>query len=643
MATEAGRVFFTIGADSSEADKKVGKSFAEMAKSAVKLGAAIFVAKKAFDVITTTFRESIDAASLADSTTLNMAASFARAGEDVRQATDDFLEFADTMQSITGISDEVFQDVGVLGASFGLVGEDLKRATIAATDLAKVMGTDVKSAMTRLVASVERGVSGFARYGITMTKTADKGERLDSLLGSINAKFGGAALAAAQSYGTRIKVLGQVQGDLSEELGRAITQSKTWNAWLVVSADNTRDLQAALKDNKGWLEKWVSGGVNVAATGLVLLVDGAGLVAKAFQGIKIVANVAIAAVIGQFDKLLGMVEATIGGFSSLLKWGRGIGLKIAPGIDKAVASIAGFREEVRGVGGVFQSSAKDGIEAIAKIDKAADGMKQRIIDTTNKIHELARTIEVDPVNAAANMKTGIAAELEVTKTLFQQLSDELKENGPGNVLAKQMLVAKIAGEEEAAAFKAAQDEKIASVIRLSETISSSLGRSLELWVDDVLDADQAWDKFRTSAISAIRDMAVKAINAYAATSAAAAFSSQAWVPGVGILLGAAAATAAFAAVTGYLTRFHEGGIVGGRGREQIIVAEKNELILPVDVTRELLGGRAMLSAAGAGGGGDTFNVSFPSVFPQNRAETQRSVRELTRVQNQVKRRGFGNG
>ena len=82
----------------------------------------------------------------------------------------------------------------------------------------------------------------------------------------------------------------------------------------------------------------------------------------------------------------------------------------------------------------------------------------------------------------------------------------------------------------------------------------------------------------------------KIIQGYAYQAAAAAFAGNAGAPGIGIALGAAAGAAALGMVEGYLTQFHDGGIVGRlNGRDNVpIMAQEGEMVLSRDLTKRLL-------------------------------------------------------
>lgn len=81
----------------------------------------------------------------------------------------------------------------------------------------------------------------------------------------------------------------------------------------------------------------------------------------------------------------------------------------------------------------------------------------------------------------------------------------------------------------------------------------------------------------------------------AGVAAAGAYASQAWIPLVGPELGAAAASAAFAQVMGYMA-FEQGGIVPGRsGMAVPAIVHGGEMVLPTSLSRKM-----QESAGGAG-------------------------------------------
>lgn len=138
-------------------------------------------------------------------------------------------------------------------------------------------------------------------------------------------------------------------------------------------------------------------------------------------------------------------------------------------------------------------------------------------------------------------------------------------------------------------------------------------------------------------IGAVRESAMKAIEAHAATSAAAAYESQAGIPIIGPFLGVAAAAAAFSFVEAYLSKFEKGGFVGGFGNRdsQMILAQPGEYIMS----------RPEVAAGGpkwaqGGGGNVSVALTIESLTPDSDAAFIRKAgRHIEKVVTEAIRAG----
>jgi len=144
--------------------------------------------------------------------------------------------------------------------------------------------------------------------------------------------------------------------------------------------------------------------------------------------------------------------------------------------------------------------------------------------------------------------------------------------------------------------------------------------------------------------------------AYAAQAAAAAFASQAGIPIIGPILGAAALSAAFGLVRGLLATFNTGGIVpgdaNGPNRDSVLsLLTPGEIVLPRNLSRMLLdvAGRPAPAAAntggvvqaGAGVGGITVNMTENVLAPRTPGQLDKFVADqLVPALARLRRRGF---
>lgn len=122
----------------------------------------------------------------------------------------------------------------------------------------------------------------------------------------------------------------------------------------------------------------------------------------------------------------------------------------------------------------------------------------------------------------------------------------------------------------------------------------------------------------------LRNMALQFIAQEAAKAAAAAFTSQASIPVIGPILGAAAAAAAFSLVGAFAGKFHQGGLVTPQGRSPL----PRDLTAPLQsderFARVKVGETILPAGASEGGGTNVYlNLSMPANM--GRARFQRYI------------------
>ena len=147
-------------------------------------------------------------------------------GQNVKETSSSFAEFASSLQKTTTASDDAIIQGGALLTSLGkLRGEGLEKATKAALDLSAGMNIDLNNAF-EIVAKAAAGNTGaLGRYGIKVDETIPKSERFADALNKINTTFGGFAESKVNTFDGAVTQLSNNFNDLLENLGKAIIQS----------------------------------------------------------------------------------------------------------------------------------------------------------------------------------------------------------------------------------------------------------------------------------------------------------------------------------------------------------------------------------------------------------------------------------
>lgn|SRR5512146_299743 len=241
--------------------------------------------------------------------------------------------------------------------------------------------------------------------------------------------------------------------------------------------------------------------------------------------------------------------------------------------------------------------------------RAEDEKRKAMEDATKRGDEILRKMaEADRKNAEETLKLQVEQTKKAEDEKFKGLVDAKKR---GDEILRKM-------EEDEKRYT---EQQVNDAVR----IGSALGGALA-------SAKSEADVFKAALLSSmdvIREIAIKAIMAAAAKSAAEAYASQAGIPIVGPILGAAAAAAAFSLVSGYVASLDVG--TWKVPRDQLAMVHKGEIITPAPMSEAIRSGKATL---GAGGGGVTNNTFVIHAFDGPDVE-----RTLLKIRDRLGRNG----
>ena len=126
----------------------------------------------------------------------------------------------------------------------GKTGGVFDQTVVAATDMARAMGTDVKSASMMLGKALNdpaKGLSKLSRAGVQFTdeqqdqikamqESGDMAGAQALMLGELNAQFGGSGAAYADTYAGKMDLIGNSMGNLGESIMTAAMPALGWLA-----------------------------------------------------------------------------------------------------------------------------------------------------------------------------------------------------------------------------------------------------------------------------------------------------------------------------------------------------------------------------------------------------------------------------
>ena len=214
---KAGRKTSTFG-------KKAEKTFQSVKKAGLAMGAAYTGAAAA--VIASSIKQ--------ENAVRQLEQRIASTGGAAGRTSEELQALAGSLQKVTTFGDEsIIEMQGLLLTFTNIQGEIFDRANPAILDMATAMGTDLKSAALQVGKALNdpiAGLSSLGRAGVQFTddqkdlikSLVDTGRGAEAqalILAELEKQFGGAASAAADTFGGSLKQVSNAFGDLLEAPG----------------------------------------------------------------------------------------------------------------------------------------------------------------------------------------------------------------------------------------------------------------------------------------------------------------------------------------------------------------------------------------------------------------------------------------
>lgn len=135
-----------------------------------------------------------------------------------KQLEESYRNFAEEVQNKTGIDDDaIIKSQALLQSYIGQI-KITKELTAAVVDLSVAWKIDLASAAELVGKTIGSDANAFARYGLELSNTATRAERLSKVLGFINSRYRDSAAAANQGVGS-VVALQTAFKNLQEEIG----------------------------------------------------------------------------------------------------------------------------------------------------------------------------------------------------------------------------------------------------------------------------------------------------------------------------------------------------------------------------------------------------------------------------------------
>ena len=198
---------------------KANSSFSVLGSTIVKFVSAAAVVKFAHDTITAFAEQEL--------ATRRLNAALEASGQMSAANSQALVGLAGAMQSTTRYADDTVLSMESLLLSLTGSAEQTAKLTPVVADMAAALGVDLETAATAVAKATQGNAQALQRYGIQVKDIADPTERFNSILGSLNEKFGGAAQAQVGTYAGQMDQLKNSFSDFQEILGERFAISIT--------------------------------------------------------------------------------------------------------------------------------------------------------------------------------------------------------------------------------------------------------------------------------------------------------------------------------------------------------------------------------------------------------------------------------
>jgi len=373
-----------IGLDTKEATQNLGnfkskmqqdlggleKSFGSFAKIGASIAAG-FAALKIGQFLADGIKEAIEA----EKALAKLANQLKVTGEFSEAAVKEFDDFASAVERSTNVSGEAVLEQAALAKSFGLTNEESKNLIRAATQLSAVTGDSLSTSVDTLIKSYQ-GQSRQLSKVIGETANLTKEQlRSGAAIDLINAKYGGTAEAALNTYSGALTALERSFTDIGKEIGKAIIGNDKLIGVIRAVTGAFEDIIDFIATNKGQINSFVT-----------VLVDGFFGAAKA---ITFVASVIERALGGAIVAVTIPLEGLLGAFEALARVGGKATEDIANGIQDANVFLKNFNNSA--IKGVTDNTGAFGLlnEKIISVQASIKSVGKQAVETSNTINKAA--------------------------------------------------------------------------------------------------------------------------------------------------------------------------------------------------------------------------------------------------------------
>lgn len=199
-----------------QSTKQSAGGFSGLLGPVAKLAASYLSVRTAVNFVT----DSIEAQSKQIDAINKLNLALANQGKFSDEASKHAQDLAASLQKVSTFGDETILAAEGQLATFGLLGDQLDRATKVTLDFAAATGRDLKDAANAVGKAFVGQTEVLKEIGVTVDKTKSSSEQFEQALGALEGRFTGAAQAATQTFTGGLKQLQNSFGDLQEAFGK---------------------------------------------------------------------------------------------------------------------------------------------------------------------------------------------------------------------------------------------------------------------------------------------------------------------------------------------------------------------------------------------------------------------------------------
>jgi len=189
--------------DLKKVDTQVGKtekSAKSMSKAFIKQGLAMAGVGLSIGALVKGVKAMTDAYTIQEQAEASLQAAITATGKEAEISVTEMGSYASSLQELTLFGDEAILSGQALLQSLADLNQDgLKQVTPAVLDFATATGMNLQAAMSLVGKTLGSSTNALTRYGIEIDMTLSESEKLEAITAGLTDKFGGMAMAAADT------------------------------------------------------------------------------------------------------------------------------------------------------------------------------------------------------------------------------------------------------------------------------------------------------------------------------------------------------------------------------------------------------------------------------------------------------------